>query len=126
MGLRTGYSAAKAGVLGWMDALRCEEVALGTGVKILNVCPGSVRTQISNNALIGDGSKFDSTDPNISAGLMVEYWYRSANRSLFVSCLAARCVHFADCAFLKSYADERACLRVSVFFPLRAWVCGCG
>ena len=45
-----------------------------TGVKILNVCPGSVRTQISNNALMGDGSKFGVLDPNISAGLHVEYW----------------------------------------------------
>lgn len=73
IGLRSGYCAAKAAVLGWMDALRAEEAALGTGVKILNVCPGSVSTQISNNALMGDGSKFGVTDPNIATGLPVEY-----------------------------------------------------
>jgi hypothetical protein len=31
MGLRSGYCGAKAAVLAWMDALRAEEVALGTG-----------------------------------------------------------------------------------------------
>ena len=58
-----------------------------TGVKILNVCPGSVRTQISSNALMGDGSKFGVSDPNISAGLHAEYWSMHAcvlPRALFV------------------------------------------
>lgn len=73
LGLRTGYSAAKAAINGWFDALRAEEVALGTGIRILNVLPGSVRTQVANNALVGDGSKFGSTDPNIGAGLVVDY-----------------------------------------------------
>ena len=31
IGLRSGYCGAKAAVLGWMDALRAEEAALGTG-----------------------------------------------------------------------------------------------
>ena len=73
LGLRTGYSGSKAAINGWFDALRAEEYALGTGIRILNVLPGSVRTQVANNALLGDGSKFGSTDPNIGAGLVVDY-----------------------------------------------------
>jgi len=70
--LRTAYCGAKHGLIGWFDALRAEEVAQGSGVKVVNVCPGSTQTEVSKNALKADGSKFGTTDPNIASGLKVE------------------------------------------------------
>ncbi len=66
--LRTGYCAAKHGVIGYFDALRAEiEDAYGIGVT--NVLPGSVRTGVSVNALQGDGSRRGVSDVNIEHGM---------------------------------------------------------
>jgi dehydrogenase/reductase SDR family protein 7B len=66
--LRTGYCAAKHGVIGYFDALRAEiEEAYGIGVT--NVLPGSVRTGVSVNALQGDGSRRGVSDVNIEHGM---------------------------------------------------------
>jgi len=66
--LRTGYCAAKHGVIGYFDALRAEvEEAYGIGVT--NVLPGSVRTGVSINALQGDGSRRGVSDVNIDHGM---------------------------------------------------------
>ena len=37
-----------------------------------NVCPGPVKTEVSKNALISDGSKFGETDKLIENGMSVE------------------------------------------------------
>jgi short-subunit dehydrogenase len=66
--LRTGYCAAKHGVIGYFDALRAE-VETGYGIKVTNVLPGSVRTGVSVNALQADGSRRGVSDANIEAGL---------------------------------------------------------
>jgi short-subunit dehydrogenase len=66
--LRTGYCAAKHGLIGYFDALRAEvETAYGIGVT--NVLPGSVRTDVSVNALQGDGSGRGVSDVNIEHGM---------------------------------------------------------
>lgn len=65
--LRTAYSAAKHGLIGYMDALRAE-VEVAHNIKVLNVLPGSVSTNIDVNALSGDGSKHGKQDENISQG----------------------------------------------------------
>jgi len=67
--LRTMYCGAKHAVLGWFDALRAEESAFRSHIHITNVCPGSVKTDVSVNAVTADGSKFGVSDPNIEAGL---------------------------------------------------------
>ena len=54
--LRTAYSAAKFGLIGYMDALRTE-VDRTNNIKVTNILPGSVATDVSRNALTGDGSK---------------------------------------------------------------------
>lgn len=65
--LRTAYCAAKHGVFGYFDALRAE---LSTeGVEVHVVAPGSVKTDISRNALTGDGSARGASDPAIEAGM---------------------------------------------------------
>ncbi len=65
--LRTAYCAAKHGLIGYMDALRAE-VELAHNIKVLNVLPGSVATNVDVNALSGDGQKFDKQDQNIQQG----------------------------------------------------------
>ena len=53
--LRTGYCAAKHGLIGYLDALRAE-VEQAYGIRVTTVLPGSVRTQVAANALMADGS----------------------------------------------------------------------
>jgi dehydrogenase/reductase SDR family member 7B len=65
--LRTAYCAAKHGLIGYADALRAEMA--GQGVKILVVAPGSVRTNVSKNALNADGSVRGISDKAIDEGI---------------------------------------------------------
>jgi short-subunit dehydrogenase len=66
--LRTGYAAAKHGLIGYADALRAE-VELAYGLSVVNVLPGSVRTGVAANALQADGSARGESDMNIEAGM---------------------------------------------------------
>ena len=68
--MRSAYSAAKHAIIGFMDALRAE--IHSENIKIMVVTPGSVQTNISKNALEGDGSKHNVTDPAIAKGIPVE------------------------------------------------------
>mmetsp|Transcript_41398 Transcript_41398/g.114094 ORF Transcript_41398/g.114094 Transcript_41398/m.114094 type:complete len:340 (-) Transcript_41398:257-1276(-) len=71
--LRTLYCGAKHAMMGWFDALRVEEAGFKTGVSITNVCPGSIKTDVAKNAVIGDGSRRGYSDPAIDSGLSVEF-----------------------------------------------------
>ena len=51
--MRTAYCAAKHGLVGYADALRAELSQTGIGVHV--VAPGSVATDVSRNALTGEG-----------------------------------------------------------------------
>jgi dehydrogenase/reductase SDR family member 7 len=64
---RTGYCAAKHAVMGFFDALRAEVAQHGIAVTTLT--PGFIRTDISVNALRGDGSTFNRVDANIAGGM---------------------------------------------------------
>ena len=66
--LRTGYCAAKHALLGYFEALRAE-VETAYGVKVLSVMPGSVRTAVAANALLGDGEVRGVSDDNIDNGM---------------------------------------------------------
>ena len=50
---RSGYSASKFALQGWMEALRTE--LLDTGVNVMWVCPGFTASNIRNAALNKDG-----------------------------------------------------------------------
>jgi short-subunit dehydrogenase len=67
--LRTGYCAAKHAVMGFFDALRAEVES--QGVSVSTIVPGFIRTDISRNALAGDGSAFGQVDDNIAGGMDV-------------------------------------------------------
>ena len=63
----TAYSAAKHGLIGYMDALRVE-VQARHNIQVTNVLPGSVATNVSRNALTKDGSTRGKSDAMIDAG----------------------------------------------------------
>jgi dehydrogenase/reductase SDR family member 7B len=65
--MRTAYCAAKHGLIGYADSLRSE--IAGQGVKVLVVAPGSVRTNVSRNALSADGSRRGESDKAIDNGI---------------------------------------------------------
>ncbi|MHA4838010.1 SDR family NAD(P)-dependent oxidoreductase [Sphingopyxis sp. MSC1_008] len=65
--LRSAYSAAKHGLIGYHDSVRAENEHLG--LKVLVVAPGSVRTNVSRNALNADGSTRGESDAAIENGL---------------------------------------------------------
>ena len=67
---RTGYCAAKHAMMGFFDALRSEVTHLN--IKVSTITPGFIRTNISKNALVGDGSALGVTDSNIAKGISAE------------------------------------------------------
>jgi short-subunit dehydrogenase len=65
--LRSTYSASKHALHGFFESLRAEVWGLGIGVTL--VCPGFIRTNISINALTGDGSPQGSMDEAQAHGM---------------------------------------------------------
>ncbi|MFK8043771.1 SDR family oxidoreductase [Congregibacter sp.] len=68
--LRTGYCAAKHAVMGFFDALRTEIAA--DGLQVTTITPGFIQTNVSKNALRGDGKPTGSTDDDIAGGMSVD------------------------------------------------------
>jgi len=68
--LRTAYSAAKHGLVGYHDSLRAE--TSHQGLQVLVVAPGSVRTNVSKNALGAGGETRGVSDAAIDNGLPPE------------------------------------------------------
>jgi NADP-dependent 3-hydroxy acid dehydrogenase YdfG len=52
---RTGYSASKSAVQGFLDTIRIEN--LKKGLHVMEVIPGFVATNVRNTALVADGSE---------------------------------------------------------------------
>ena len=69
--LRSAYCAAKHGLIGYHDSVRAENEHLG--LKVLVVAPGSVRTNVSRNALSADGSVRGTSDSAIDNGLSPDF-----------------------------------------------------
>lgn len=65
--LRSAYSAAKHGLIGYHDSVRAETDHLG--VKVLVVAPGSIRTDVSRNALGATGEARGYSDAAIDNGM---------------------------------------------------------
>ncbi len=69
--LRTAYSAAKFGLNGYADSLRVEVAALGIQVHV--IAPGSIRTNVSRNAITADGTRRGESDSAIENGMDADY-----------------------------------------------------
>jgi short-subunit dehydrogenase len=67
---RTGYSASKFAVNGWMEALRTE--LLDSGVNVMWVCPGFTASNIRNVALNKDASPQGETTMDESKMMSAE------------------------------------------------------
>lgn len=65
--LRSAYSAAKAGLIAYHDSVRAETADLGITVHV--IAPGSIRTDVSRNALDASGQRRGVSDAVIDAGL---------------------------------------------------------
>lgn len=65
---RTGYAASKHALHGFFDSLRAE---IPETVSITMVCPGFVKTNVSVNALTGDGRPLGTMDRAQARGLDV-------------------------------------------------------
>jgi dehydrogenase/reductase SDR family member 7B len=68
--LRSAYAAAKHGLHGFFDTLRAENY--DDGLRVLMVCPGYVRTNVSINALTNDGSAQGTMDEKTATGFTTE------------------------------------------------------
>ena len=68
--LRSSYSAAKHALHGFFDSLRLEEEKNGISVTI--VCPGKINTNMSINALKGDGTAHAKMDRSMDQGMSAE------------------------------------------------------
>lgn len=60
--LRSSYSAAKHALHGYFETLRLENEA--SGIKVLLVCPGKIKTSVSQNAVTAKGEKHAKMDPS--------------------------------------------------------------
>lgn len=88
--LRSAYSAAKHGLIGYHDSVRAETAHLG--IKVLVVAPGSVRTNVSKNALdanakargFSDAAIDNGMDPQVAAGRILDA-LRGGERELILA-----------------------------------------
>ena len=63
-------SASKHALHGFFDSLRVELAP--RGVHVTSICPGYISTQLSANALRGDGTPHSTTDPTTASGMAAE------------------------------------------------------
>tara|TARA_R110000868_G_scaffold987_6_gene7364 strand:- start:2935 stop:3729 length:795 start_codon:yes stop_codon:yes gene_type:complete len=67
--LRSGYAASKHAIKGYLETLQCE--LFKTNITLSLVYPGRINTNISKNALVGDGKQYGATDENNEVGMDV-------------------------------------------------------
>lgn len=78
--LRSGYSASKHALHGFFDSLRSEHHQ--DNIHVTLICPGYVKTQISYNALLGDGNKQNTMDAGQASGLTVDQFTVKALKAI--------------------------------------------
>lgn len=64
---RTAYSASKHALHGFYESLRCEH--LNDNIYVSIICPGSINTNIAQNALDKDGKPFGKIDKRLKDGM---------------------------------------------------------
>jgi len=68
---RSSYAASKHALHGFFDSLRAE--MNDAHIKITLICPGFVHTNVSKNALTGDGAKLGTMDEATEKGMAPEH-----------------------------------------------------
>ena len=68
--LRSGYAASKHALKGYFETLQTE--LFSSNIKICIVYPGRIDTNISKNAITGNGTQYGFTDENNEVGMSVE------------------------------------------------------
>lgn len=63
---RSAYAASKHALHGFFDCLRAE--VTDDGLFVTLICPGYIQTDVSKNALTGDGSPKNTVDRDIAGG----------------------------------------------------------
>ena len=104
--MRSSYAAAKHALHGFFDCLRAE-VAAGN-IKVTLLTPGYIRTNISLNAITGDGSKLGVVGHNIDKGLSPE----KAAEQILHAIMAGRYE-----AYIGKFGMEKIGLWMNRFFP---------
>ncbi len=66
---RSGYAAAKHALHGFFDSLRAELWKENNRIYVTLICPGWIKTNVTLNALTGDGSALNEMDPTTATGL---------------------------------------------------------
>lgn len=77
---RSGYSASKFAVVGFMDCLRAE--LADSGVHCLTICPGSIKTKIAHNSLNEQGVAQNKPEHSIENGMDVDQCARLIIRAI--------------------------------------------
>lgn len=77
---RGGYGAAKAAIHMWANSLRAE--LHEQGIEVATIFPGFIQTNVSINALTGDGSAQGSMDEATDKGLSARAFARLAAQAL--------------------------------------------
>ncbi len=79
--LRSSYSASKHALHGFFDSLRAE--LYKDHIKVTLICPGFVNTNVSINALTGQGKQQGTKDKATANGLDPQYFARKAIKSIY-------------------------------------------
>ncbi len=77
---RSAYAASKHALHGFFDSLRAE--LAGTGIGITLICPGFIHTNVSVNALAGDGQPLGTMDAATAGGLAPAVFAQQAARAI--------------------------------------------
>lgn len=78
--LRSAYSASKHALHGFFDSLRAE--LYNDGIDVTLICPGYIHTQISLNALTGDGSAQGTMDRAQAQGMSSETFAQKSLKAI--------------------------------------------
>jgi len=77
---RSSYAASKHALHGFFDSLRAE--LHDTTLQITLLCPGFIRTDISQHALTADGSELREMDDRTDKGMLPEVMAQKATRKI--------------------------------------------
>lgn len=77
---RSGYAAAKHALHGYFEVLRAEVAA--ENIKVTIICPGYVHTNVTINALTGDGSRYKMMAKATRNGMTPEDFATRALRAI--------------------------------------------